>query len=262
MAGINSRSNEHDESTFENNGTGWHPGLPKAPGELLKVSTLKLTRDEAVYLRDRVLQSHKDSLFALFLVNADNGMETSFLWEHPSVASFPETQQNSVLHARNFSEVMHGAALLYNLMLSEAKENDDGIEKYTEWLDKWALELLVRWAEIDDWCQKREIFWKSPAFVDANISWKTRRFVDSWLTTILENNGPKKVYDNSNARNLISYRELELKKKTRARLHNLDALARWSGASGTARLNYRWGVAKTHLTDIYSGLNGKEGENA
>ncbi|MCK4486240.1 MAG: hypothetical protein KAU38_05675 [Desulfobacterales bacterium] len=261
-SGMNSLSKEHDEPALEKNGSGWHPGIPKAPAKLLEVATLKLSRKEAAYLRDRILQSHGDSLMASLLLDADDTMDTSFLWQHPIIDSLPEKLQNSVLHARNFSETIHGAALLYNLMLSEAKESDDGIDKYSNWLDQWALELSKRWGGIKDWCQNRDAFWETLAIFQSQIPKKTRRFVDNWLSIISETGRPEKVSENRDAKMLISHRELQLKKKARARLHNFDALARWSGASGTAQLNYRWGIAKAHLTDIYTGLKGRKDTNA
>jgi hypothetical protein len=261
-SGMNPRSKEHDEPTLENSSSGWHLGMPDPPINLLKETTLKLTRKQAAYLRERVIQAHRNSLFASFLLETDDTLGTNFVWEHPIIPSLPKILQNSVLHARNFSEAIHGAALLYNLMLSEAKENEEGTSKYISWLDQWALELSQRWSVIEKWCQNRGEFWQGPVFDGHRIPVKTKRFVDNWLSTLLENGGPKNIYENRDARMWISHRELELKKKSRARLHNDDALSRWSGASGTAQLDFRWRIAKAHLTDIYTGLNGREGTNA
>jgi hypothetical protein len=260
-SGMNPRSKEHDEPTLENSASGWHPGIPDPPKDLLKEATLKFTSEEAEYLRDRVLQTHGESLFAYFLLEANHTMDTNFVWEHPIVASLPPAQQNSVLHAQNFSETIHGAAILYNLMLSEAKENIEGVEKYRELLEQWSLDLSQRWVTIEPWCEDRQAFWGSRALEHARIPQLTRSFVDKWLNILFESGGPKTIFENGEARSLINHREHQLK-KNRARLHNPDALWRWSGASGTAQLDFRWRISKAHLTDIYNGLNGREGTNA
>jgi hypothetical protein len=260
-SGMNPRSKEHDEPTLENRSSGWHPGIPDPPIDFLKETSLKFTRAEAEYLRERVLQTHGKSLFAYFLLEANDTMDTNFVWEHPIVASLPEDQQNSVLHARNFSETIHGAILLYNLMLTKAKENKEGVDSYRDWLDRWALELSQRWESIAEWCENRQTFWQSRALEHARIPQLTRSFVDKWLNIVCASGGPKAIFENSEAKSLISHREHQLK-KNRARLHNPDALMRWSGASGTAQLDFRWRITKAHLTDIYNGLNGREDTNA
>jgi hypothetical protein len=260
-SGMNPRSKEHDEPTLENSGSGWHPGIPDPPNDLLKETSLKFTREEAGYLRERVLQTHRESLFAFFLLETNDTMGTDFVWEHPIVASLPAAQKDSVLHARNFSETIHGAVFLYNLMLSEAKESQEGTDRYRDRLDQWALELSQHWENTEKWCQNRQAFWQGPALEHARIPPLTRSFVDKWLNIVCESGGPKAIYENNEAKILISHREHQLKKK-RARLHNPDALMRWSGASGTAQLDFRWRIAKAHLADIYAGLNGREGTNA
>jgi len=260
-SGINPRSKEHDEPALENSSSGWHPGLPPQPDDLLKEAKLKLRREEAAYLKERVLQTHRESLFAYFLLEVNETENTNFVWDHPIVASLPNAQQDSVLHARNFSETIHGAVLLYNLMLSEAKESENGTDRYRDLLDQWALGLSEHWEDIEKWCQNRQAFWQGPALVQARIPKLTTSFVDNWLNIVCESDGLKTIFENSAAKTLISHREHQLK-KNRARLHNPDALMRWSGASGTAQLDFRWRIAKAHLTDIYTGLNGREGTNA
>ena len=260
-AGMASGSKEHDEPNLKDY-FGWHPGLPKPPKDLLSEATLKLTHKEAVYLKERVLQAQSDSLFASFLLEEAPLEGTDYVWEHPIVASLPQKQQDSVLHAQNFSEALHGAALLYNLMLAEASENEELINRYNDLLEKWAAELSHRWAHIENWCGARDEFWKAPALIEAKIPENTKQFVDNWLVTLYQNGGPQRIFTNNDARMWVRHRELQLKKKNRARLHNDDALLRWAGASGTSQLSFRWGIAKNLLTDIYTGLNDKEGTNA
>jgi hypothetical protein len=55
------------------------------------------------------------------------------------------------------------------------------------------------------------------------------------------------------ATSLIADRERALK-GPRARLFNDAQLAMWGGASGTARLAYRWGITRALTDDIVAGL--------
>jgi hypothetical protein len=60
-----------------------------------------------------------DSLLA-YLVDRCRPVEAVALpWLHPEVATIPSHLQDRLTHARNFSEAIHGPALLYNLMLAE-----------------------------------------------------------------------------------------------------------------------------------------------
>jgi hypothetical protein len=51
----------------------------------------------------------------------------------------------------------------------------------------------------------------------------------------------------------VSSRELELK-RDRARLRNRRYLEMWSGRSGTEQLDFRWGVTRRLLRDIFAAL--------
>ena len=83
-----------------------------------------LTAAEARYLRERIIVSHRDSLLA-FLVDECEPTGAAFAWEHPQQSRFREPFSEQLFHARLFSEGMHGAQLLYNLLLAEAVGNDE-----------------------------------------------------------------------------------------------------------------------------------------
>jgi hypothetical protein len=61
------------------------------------------------------------------------------------------------------------------------------------------------------------------------------------------------LLDNREARNLIIAREQQMK-GANARTRNERALKQWSGNSGTAPLDFRWGVARNLISDIRRGL--------
>jgi hypothetical protein len=100
-------------------GVTWHPKLPKRPGQFPGEASIRLTSDEAQFLREQVVISQPRSLLAklMFLPPAD----VDFPWQHPQLARFDERHRRLLHHARLLSEVMYGAALLYNLLLAEPR---------------------------------------------------------------------------------------------------------------------------------------------
>jgi hypothetical protein len=86
-------------------------------------ASLALTRREAEFFRDRVIQSAPHSLFALLLDRGAIPPRSDFPWQAPGLASASTRLSLVIEHARTFSEVMHGAPLLYNLMLAEKRKH-------------------------------------------------------------------------------------------------------------------------------------------
>lgn len=61
--------------------------------------------------------------------------------------------------------------------------------------------------------------------------------------------------DNELAKRLILDRECSIK-RNRSRLNDARALERWSGAAGTALLDFRWREVRVIVNDIVMGLRG------
>lgn len=81
-----------------------------------------------------------------------------------------------------------------------------------------------------------------------------QRFVERWIE--IASDSPEELANDDAALQLIERRERRLK-GGRARLSNQSALEQWSGEAGTGQLAYRWNTAKTHLEDIFAGLEGE-----
>jgi len=81
----------------------------------------------------------------------------------------------------------------------------------------------------------------------------TQFFVEAWLSLLFKDKHPIRLADHSQAETLLTQREIQLK-RGRARLQNPRALERWSGASGTAPLEYRWSTAAAFAQEILSSL--------
>jgi hypothetical protein len=230
----------------------WHRGLPDPPEGLLEATDLRLSGDEAIYLRERIRHSSADSLLH-HLLNESTGMQGALPWLHPACASLPSRLAEPLAHARLFSETMYGAALLYNLLLLEAsppgEDHEQHLAQLRSELTAWCIELQARETAIKEW--DRRAFWALVKRL-ANVRESTERFVSSWwdLATWRDS---KLGIDSAAARDLIRNREQRLK-GSRSRLGNLRALEHWQGAAGLTRLNYRWGVTTRIINDIHAGL--------
>lgn len=232
----------------------WHTGLPESPANFPEKVNFTLRRIEADYLRERIMASVPTSLLAFLVDKGRDDDAADYPWFHPQLVRFPSAIRGQLEHARNFSEAIHGAALLYNFMLAEKSEKRDLLKEYQGALARWAESLLVRESEFTRWDQKQ--FWeivKSDPTV--RISIPTQHFVDSWLQHALTPAIASRIKSHDKARQLVLLRERSLKGKL-ARLDNRDALRNWNGAAGSGRLDYRWRQAKTIIGDILVGQKG------
>ncbi len=234
----------------------WASGLPAPPEEFLSTDncavSLALSQEEAGFIRDRLTHETPNSLFT-WLARQDEAPECDMIWQHPFRTTWPSAIQEQVDHAMKFSMLMHGAALLYNLLLSERAADMQGAgnsiwhqraQDYSGKLQLWAtetpLELFVEW-DLDD-------LWLTSLGTSHKIGMSTRRFIENWRAFVLKSEG--KVASDPGAISLVKEREKRLK-GAKSRFRNDGALSRWSGASGTSPLNYRWSpVVAGHLKDL------------
>jgi hypothetical protein len=101
----------------------WCTSLPPRPERFPIGSSFALAPSEASFLRDRIAVSNPESLLA-HLVRHAASAEVPFIWEHPDYADFRPDHRSLVDEARRLSETMHGAALMYNLMLAERRAGE------------------------------------------------------------------------------------------------------------------------------------------
>jgi len=225
----------------------WHPRLPGPPEGFPSKLDLSLTKEEASFLLDRLQCSHPQSFLA-YLALHSQPVDTEFPWLHPDWASFREEHQELLTHARRFSELMHGAALVYNLALAELRPWTEKVAEYRQQLAHWAASLDL--GDLYSWYLPR--LWELTLGRGHTITPATQLFVERWLEMVLSE--PARLADSAEASDLIRRREMSLK-KARSRFSNRRALEQWSGASGLARLKYRWPTAQVFLRDLYEGLH-------
>lgn len=220
----------------------WTPALPHAPKDLLERAAFRLTSDEAQFIIDRLIANQPAALLT-WLAREGIDADCDYIWTHPHLAAFPAPVRRLVRHGEIFSQVMHGAALLYNLALSELRERDDWVEDYRERIAVWVEELDL--STVRDW--SLEEFWVAAKHPDHGINEKAIDFVTQWRDLVLQD--AKQIASANPARSLVADRERWLK-KSQSRYTNHAVRDRWNGASGIDRLSFRWSQAKSHLRDL------------
>lgn len=196
-----------------------------------------LSRAESDYLYQRIAGSAPQSLLAHLITSRQLITEDQrFPWEVPYSVSLPPSLAGQLLHARNFSEVMHGAALVYNLLLAEQKGVEEFTSHYNERLADWWNALQSRHDELGMW--DRAAFWRLMQEQKTHIRGATRNFVNAWMDLSLNASSPAAV-TGTVARRLVTNQEHAVK-PGRARIGNPRTTENWEGSSGSAQLNYRW----------------------
>lgn len=220
--------------------------VPAPPDDWLKATDFALTRAEAEFLRDRILDSCSDRYLG-WLVQHGTGTAPQMPWDPGLVSELPLGPARALAHARRFSLLHEGAPILYNLLLARQKDWSEGVERYADLFAAWADdeevdESAATWDAADFWRCLAEARWRHrPA---------TQAYLDAWVGLV---RGSRSLAEDAAAERLIRDRELWLKGR-RSRFVNADALEAWEGGSGMGRMTFRWPEAKQLVHDIHDGL--------
>jgi hypothetical protein len=225
----------------------WHPRLPSPPIGFPDNVTFSLSQEEASFLLDRIQRSHPESLLAHLALHC-TPVDVSAPWLHPDQADFSTHHRELLTHGRLFSDVMHGAALIYNIALSKLGNRDDKVQDYQLAFAQWHDSLNQD--EIRAWGLPR--LWELVIDHGHTITPATRLFIERWQDLLVSHGAA--VLEKAEAIELIRRRERSLK-KGRSRFDNRRALDQWKGASGLGRMVYRWSTAKVFLKDLHDGLS-------
>ncbi|MEZ6128126.1 MAG: DUF6361 family protein [Planctomycetaceae bacterium] len=244
-----------DSAEFDGEGGGggghhnWHANLAAAEQGFPENASLKLTRREADYLRERILTSCPDSLLAAILRQQISVDGIGFAW-HLDI-ELPEKLAERLQHAQNFSEVMHGAQLLYNLILAEMTAIQSRIADYRERLEAWRTLIESHSSQLNSWDRSR--FWATVAQQNPRVTPGAKSFVNDWIDLVLSANSLADIANSANACELIKDREFRIKRSL-ARTSNKRARDLWGGAAGSEQLDLRWRTSQRILADILQGL--------
>jgi hypothetical protein len=233
---------------------GWHSALPQEPEGLLQSARLDLGKEEAEYLRERIVVEAPGSLLSLCVESKRHVSRIEYPWLHPDLAAFPAHLRADLEHARRFSVLAYGAALLYNLMLAEKAEAADLpvanglVELRRSELNAWADDAGAM-RDLRTW--RMNDLWRTVVDKGHRIPYPARQFVEGIAETVHAD--PKRFADHAVARQMILQRESALKGGL-ARLSNRRALERFTGAAGLVHQTYRWPNVQRLVSDIHDGL--------
>ena len=217
----------------------WSPTLPCPPKDLLGSVRFRLMPEEAAFIIDRLVSVQPQSLLTFLARSGVGSADCANIWEHPYLVEFPDETRKQVEHSAVFSSVMHGATLLYNLLLSRLRENPDWIERYELRLQEWREGLDM--SAIRAW--SLDLFWQDIDHPAHRIRPAAKRFVSEWVERV-------RVGDvGAAAEHLVRNRERRLK-TNQSRFYNRAVRDRWNGASGVEPLSFRWAQARSYLQDL------------
>ncbi len=247
-----------DETEFlERSDAVWTPSIPPAPDGFfdLKQCDFALTRDEATWLAERIVDAAPDTLLQFLVLRGSRPSgDSRYAWDDSEARAVTGPIAEALGEARRFALAMHGASLLYNLLLAERGEalgldEHAGLrDDFTKRLDEWCRETAG--SDLGDWHLDR--LWALAAEQGRPVSLRTRSFVSDWLELIRRGWTGSALASSREARDLVCRREL-YQKGSQARLRNDRLMLQWGGASGTGRLNFRWPFIRRLLEDIADG---------
>ena len=252
----------------------WQREIPDPPPNFFRFqsASFDLTRDEAEWLSERIISAdplgHQASLLTSYVRDLRRGRpapDVDAAWDAALPADTPAMMAQLVHQAERFSCAARGAALLYNLMLAEARRAEyesterTSVDTYRELLDEWSAHSTR--LHLSDWATHPDEFWNCVFSNAVRIPPPTRRFLDAWSQCLATHSGD--IASSAQARDLITLREIQ-HKRGQARLTNKKRLAEWSGYAGTTPLAFRWTQVQRMLRDVGSGLgeSGAEGSHA
>ncbi|ROZ44747.1 hypothetical protein EEB13_27720 [Rhodococcus sp. WS3] len=210
-----------------------------------------LSTAEANWLRERMVVTCEGSLLAYLLSQPTmTDLDVDYFWDL-DLDGAPQELRDLVEDTELFSLTLHGASLLYNLMVGEAYEHHEltSVEapaqhyrdELAQWSDRyWNHPLAPTW-------DRSRLWNRFPALPP-----RTQQFVETWIDGI-NDLGARTPADSVDLRKLISDREFQ-NKGAQSRLTNEKQLRLWQGASGASRLQFRWPQASQILSDISEGL--------
>jgi hypothetical protein len=240
-----------EESSDRTLSANWNPHIPAAPEGFPEAMSLALTKQEALFFAEQLAMHAPNSLLHFLVDGKELGDGISFPWELPTVGEMGADLRLWLSHAQCYSELMHGAALLYNLMLAEKGKRDQLHESYGAAFDEWAELIEARRGPFASW--SRQEFWSLVRRENPRTSVPAEQFSNQWIDAVMASRGALALRDDRVARRWIEEREYRLK-TSRARLRSPAHLELWGGASGADQFNYRWGITQTIVRDIVAGL--------
>jgi hypothetical protein len=250
---------EADELAFRAYGE-WNPTLPTAPQGFPESvpNGFGLLHNEALWLAEQFEKAAPETLLA-HLLTAESGPDQASPapWEDTVCVTAPSAVADQLTHAQLFSLCIHGAALLYNLLIGERYERqglnaiEHPVDTYRERLRVWADHCVDARPQLATW--DRHDMWDLVTIANPRVGLVTKLFVDTWIDAIMAGHYAG-IADNAALRAVVGERERR-QKGAQSRLNNDRLLRTWSGAAGSERLVFRWPQVRRIVTDVREGAH-------
>lgn len=119
----------------------WLAPAPAGAVRAAERATFRLTPNEAAYLLERLTGAVPGSLLGWLLGRPRQRRRwAARVWQE-RLPGLPADLAQAIDHGRRLSQVMYGAAVLYNLLLAEAATATQRADDYRGLLEAWADEL-------------------------------------------------------------------------------------------------------------------------
>lgn len=240
-------------------GSVWHPRLPPMPAEFPDVDGFELRKEDAEFLSELVLADddpvgspgfrRSDSLMA-DLLRREQLIGADAAWTLPLSKHASDGLRQAVHVAGCFSDVMHGANLLYARLLAEARKKEEVIKAVDDHIGEWIGHIAgSRAQELEQWAHRLDVCF---AVIDEQRPTRPseRGFVTEWTRLVLAD--PSGLTKSAAAGRLVVEREAR-SKRAKARLATPEK-DRGDGGNLPAPLGYRWSNAYSIAEDIRTGL--------
>ncbi len=259
---LNSKVKEHEEDDEPSSVTAHMVPKPDCyePQWLDNVS-LELTEREAEFLRSRLLTSSKTEFSILtqvfkhrlenrVLTTLENTTNSSWqieaLYECLKDSPVSPNTKECLKKALEFSFVLKGAHIRYNILLANKSGNSDFKDNLE---DEFALWLEQARSNQSYFIQDNIDSWYQLAFgLSERINKRTRKFIEGWCHLIMTQS-PTRELDKCVRVQAIANKE--------GRCLLNKALSEQQGWVGMYNLEFRWPTARTILRDIQEGLSVK-----
>ncbi|MEX2523718.1 MAG: DUF6361 family protein [Gammaproteobacteria bacterium] len=229
----------------------WNPHIPGKPTDFPGEASFSLTYSEAWFFREQLRIHAADTLFQQLVELGEDIPDIDYPWEHPQLFEFPAELQSWIRQAQYYAEIMHGAQLLYNLMLARELPNKDRVDEYEVRINEWKELASNHMPAYRSW--DRPAFWRDLRRHNPHLFASVEQFSEEWIGHIISAESLNDISKDQKCQDMIRLRENRLK-GNRARLRSRAHLEQWGGDSGSERLNYRWAITRTHAMDIIRGL--------
>jgi hypothetical protein len=208
----------------------WWDRVPASPEGFPEGASFALTPEESSYLASRAVNATPYSTMLGFLFDAGRAdAEPTFPWEHPQLSAMSDLVRDDLDVAKHFSLLHHGAALLFNLLIALARDDETRADEYRAKLGKWQAEATGPLESFD----LHRVWQLAP-----RAPMRVKQFVEDWARIVKKADG-RAIAGQKPAHELVASREIRVKGTQRSRIAQPFRVA-WNGASGSARLDYRW----------------------